>query len=831
MTQRRVTRQIANITVAQTFKTLSYEQGHAINVNPEVPREEQQITVIIVTSDTLDFVQPLDLIINGVTNRHRRQDMDFSVATIFNVTSQVTISIEKADRLDPVLASYWNSSVAPDSRAPKRYLVDIVLAVSGDITLSKTHTELENFERLQESWPLFAWAFRHLVVDNMWGWESSLQPKAQMMGNVSSSSATHKLFRRGQGGSTHPKPAHPNMYGYRKVFVVKKKHPAKIDTLIIKHHRGGVKILEPSMSAGPSQEVPQEISHDHRETPQTDFVQAAAQFRHVSQHYVATGQHTSPGNFHRVSRSDAHTQSAAQSAGCHLLVPVAIDSCEPVFHLLRYCFPIIGTSIIPHLSPDPFCIHLSMSTATPPPPSTDRHESLQVFDNPFPPDIWPHILNIAVKSASSASTLIATCKLFADEVPRCARFKAFSVTDQRRAVLEGQLKTKSLKLRKDSRLCKEYIEDGVGDLPYIVQVMEEMSWYHEATNYKRVKFKDVPVPPSQSTTTVLTNPPVVEDWYDWSTPDPPPSAPRPVEVYVKPVIDSEGGKKIAQEAWIDYHLQTMHRYVFAHELDGGNRPPASLWAALNEGIGRRVWPLLTKVVREEKVRRILDAEAASTPDVERDVNRDSGDAHDGALNSDKTPDSSLSPIPIIVTNEWQMTPVPDFDTPDPERPCATCGVMSTSHLRCGGCKVVFYCNRNCQKEDWKAHKAECKNLHKIGQPSVNIKTNVASCSADKIDYASLWEQALEKEEAGRNDNDALLGGSNNENPWDDPSIVDGSAPRRQVSDDEVSQVKLRLDELYELFESRIGSNGRLSDLVHKLMRRGVVTEERLMELL
>jgi len=33
--------------------------------------------------------------------------------------------------------------------------------------------------------------------------------------------------------------------------------------------------------------------------------------------------------------------------------------------------------------------------------------------------------------------------------------------------------------------------------------------------------------------------------------------------------------------------------------------------------------------------------------------------------------------------------------------------------RCGSCKVVYYCDRNCQKAAWKEHKDECKYLQKI----------------------------------------------------------------------------------------------------------------------
>ncbi|XP_039311446.1 histone-lysine N-methyltransferase SMYD3 isoform X2 [Solenopsis invicta] len=44
--------------------------------------------------------------------------------------------------------------------------------------------------------------------------------------------------------------------------------------------------------------------------------------------------------------------------------------------------------------------------------------------------------------------------------------------------------------------------------------------------------------------------------------------------------------------------------------------------------------------------------------------------------------------------------------------CDNC-LKSGKLLKCSGCQYVYYCDRNCQKESWPMHKAECARLKKI----------------------------------------------------------------------------------------------------------------------
>ena len=42
--------------------------------------------------------------------------------------------------------------------------------------------------------------------------------------------------------------------------------------------------------------------------------------------------------------------------------------------------------------------------------------------------------------------------------------------------------------------------------------------------------------------------------------------------------------------------------------------------------------------------------------------------------------------------------------------CGSCQSHIYKSLHCGKCKIIYYCNYECQKRDWKevGHKQECK---------------------------------------------------------------------------------------------------------------------------
>ena len=40
--------------------------------------------------------------------------------------------------------------------------------------------------------------------------------------------------------------------------------------------------------------------------------------------------------------------------------------------------------------------------------------------------------------------------------------------------------------------------------------------------------------------------------------------------------------------------------------------------------------------------------------------------------------------------------------------CSNCNKIGEGFQKCGGCKRLAYCSKECQKNDWKKHKTDCK---------------------------------------------------------------------------------------------------------------------------
>mmetsp|Transcript_2547 Transcript_2547/g.7478 ORF Transcript_2547/g.7478 Transcript_2547/m.7478 type:complete len:256 (-) Transcript_2547:138-905(-) len=69
--------------------------------------------------------------------------------------------------------------------------------------------------------------------------------------------------------------------------------------------------------------------------------------------------------------------------------------------------------------------------------------------------------------------------------------------------------------------------------------------------------------------------------------------------------------------------------------------------------------------------------------------------------------------------------------PSEKRPCELCGTITT--IRCGRCKVRYYCSKACQTEGWPLHKKECKALSARAQDRAD---GAPSLAEDKESAAS-----------------------------------------------------------------------------------------------
>lgn len=69
-------------------------------------------------------------------------------------------------------------------------------------------------------------------------------------------------------------------------------------------------------------------------------------------------------------------------------------------------------------------------------------------------------------------------------------------------------------------------------------------------------------------------------------------------------------------------------------------------------------------------------------------------------------ESTVFAVGVDATNAVRMVRRAE---PSRRRECLHCGLFSMRDLvwRCSGCKVATYCDRVCQKADWKRHKRYC----------------------------------------------------------------------------------------------------------------------------
>ena len=66
--------------------------------------------------------------------------------------------------------------------------------------------------------------------------------------------------------------------------------------------------------------------------------------------------------------------------------------------------------------------------------------------------------------------------------------------------------------------------------------------------------------------------------------------------------------------------------------------------------------------------------------------------------------------------------------------CVTCSATSSVDLRCGRCRNVWYCGKQCQQSHWPTHKSECK---RVTADSVVMCVEIPEEHRPKSDNAHL----------------------------------------------------------------------------------------------
>eukprot|EP01117_Protostelium_nocturnum_P002952 TRINITY_DN13887_c0_g1_i1.p1 TRINITY_DN13887_c0_g1~~TRINITY_DN13887_c0_g1_i1.p1 ORF type:complete len:197 (+),score=77.89 TRINITY_DN13887_c0_g1_i1:81-671(+) len=85
-----------------------------------------------------------------------------------------------------------------------------------------------------------------------------------------------------------------------------------------------------------------------------------------------------------------------------------------------------------------------------------------------------------------------------------------------------------------------------------------------------------------------------------------------------------------------------------------------------------------------------------------------------------------------------------------EKECNKCGKKGLGLSKCSRCKLVFYCNRDCQSKDWATHKANCIKPEDRPKPvSEEVVVGYVECETFQQcrDYLQSHPELISKEVA------------------------------------------------------------------------------------
>ena len=164
---------------------------------------------------------------------------------------------------------------------------------------------------------------------------------------------------------------------------------------------------------------------------------------------------------------------------------------------------------------------------------------------------------------------------------------------------------------------------------------------------------------------------------------------------------ARNSRKMQPSAWQRCHVP-LHRsspwmatYIAPHYVD---RPATTAEAMERSGLAGRM--------QEAQARAAAAAAAAGELLHSAGTDRSSGSG------SAAGPSRSEQIAAAFAAASATAVPKPHASSAEAARvgsaACAHCGAIEGKQRRCGGCKLVHYCRIECQKADWKEHKAVCK---------------------------------------------------------------------------------------------------------------------------
>ncbi|KNG50777.1 ankyrin repeat and mynd domain-containing protein [Stemphylium lycopersici] len=106
---------------------------------------------------------------------------------------------------------------------------------------------------------------------------------------------------------------------------------------------------------------------------------------------------------------------------------------------------------------------------------------------------------------------------------------------------------------------------------------------------------------------------------------------------------------------------------------------------------------------------------------------------DGSLASQSTSNSTSPPAFNRADLFHSLRPMASTESLNvslTSKPCTTCSGQP-ARRRCSRCKAAYYCDRNCQKSDWKSHRNVCEPIAQTySAPETPNFSNPASPTAE-----------------------------------------------------------------------------------------------------